>query len=412
MPPLLPSSERGELALRGGQSSFAYVAATPDGRRKVGVLQARDARHLNEQLRRSRLVPLQTWSLPGWLGLGSRKVSLKDQAELHTQLAQLLTRGVPLVEALDVTAATVSVSTRPRVERMREMVAAGSSFSESATSVQVFDPVTIAVYRAAERTGDLGGAAKQLSITVRRQLQLGNKVITLMLYPMIVVTISILVAIVIITFIVPRIVGALEGAQVQLPLVTRAMSDTGLFIQAQWPWLMVGVAGLLVGAFVIRRRIFAFVSWASRRVPILKTVVLTQESARFFTVMAAMTRSGITLGDALGVASGAISHPQLRAELGMLRTRLIEGGILRQLIDSVSSLPLATRRLLIAAERSGDLESAFATLADDLTDELDRNTARLLAVLEPMMIVGMFLFIGSMLLSIMIPMMQAATNVG
>lgn len=409
---MLPTSDRGDTALRSGQISFAYVAATPDGRRKVGMIQARDARHLNEQLRRSRLVPLQTWSLPSWLGVGSNKVSLKDQAELHTQLAQLLTRGVPLVEALDVTATAVAGGTRPRVERMRDMVSAGSSFSEAAASVQVFDPVTIAVYRAAERTGDLGGAAKQLSITVRRQLQLGNKVITLLLYPMIVVTISILVAIIIITFIVPRIVGALEGAQVELPFITRAMSDTGLFIQAQWAWLLVGVAGLLVGAFVTRKRIAQGVAWVSRRLPILRTVVLTQESARFFTVMAAMTRSGITLGDALGVASGAISHPVLKQELGTLRTRLIEGGILRQLIDGVTSLPLATRRLLIAAERSGDLESAFGTLADDMTEELDRNTARLLAVLEPLMIVMMFLFIGSMLLSIMIPMMRAATNVG
>jgi type II secretory pathway component PulF len=378
----------------------------------MGVIQARDTRHLNEQLRRNRLVPLQTWSLPAWLGTGASKVSLKDQAELHTQLAQLLTRGVPLVEALEVTASAVASGTRPRVERMRDMVAAGSSFSEAAFAVQVFDPVTIAVYRAAERTGDLGGAAKQLSITVRRQLQLGNKVITLLLYPMIVVTISILVALIIITFIVPRIVGALEGAQVQLPFITRAMADTGLFIQAQWPWLLVAFAGLLVGAFVTRKRIAEGVAWVSRRLPILKTVVLTQESARFFTVMAAMTRSGITLGDALGVASGAISHPVLKEELGTLRTRLIEGGILRQLIDNVTSLPLPTRRLLIAAERSGDLESAFGTLADDMTDELDRNTARLLAVLEPLMIVMMFLFIGSMLLSIMIPMMQAATNVG
>lgn len=398
--------------MRGGQISFAYVAATPDGRRKMGVIQARDARHLNEQLRRNRLVPLQTWSLPAWLGTGSNKVSLKDQAELHTQLAQLLTRGVPLVEALEVTASAVASGTRPRVERMRDMVAAGSSFSEAAFAVQVFDPVTIAVYRAAERTGDLGGAAKQLSITVRRQLQLGNKVLTLLLYPMIVVTISILVALIIITFIVPRIVGALEGAQVELPFVTRAMADTGLFIQAQWPWLLVVVAGALAGAIVARRRIARGVAWVSRRLPILRTVVLTQESARFFTVMAAMTRSGITLGDALGVASGAISHPVLKEELGTLRTRLIEGGILRQLIDNVTSLPLSTRRLLIAAERSGDLESAFGTLADDMTDELDRNTARLLAVLEPLMIVMMFLFIGSMLLSIMIPMMQAATNVG
>lgn len=409
---MLPPSQRLEPRLRGGQISFAYIAANPAGRRKFGVIQARDSRHLNEQLRQNRLVPLQTWTMPAWMGRGTRKVSLKDQAELHTQLAQLLTRGVPLVEALEVTASAVASGTRPRVERMREMVAGGASFSEAAANVQVFDPVTISVYRAAERTGDLGGAAKQLSITVRRQLQLGNKVITLLLYPLIVVTISILVALIIITFIVPRIVGALEGAQVELPFITRAMSNAGLFIQGQWPWLLVAVFGALAGAFVVRRRIAEGVSWVSRRLPILRDVVLTQESARFFTVMAAMTRSGITLGDALGVASGAISHPALKTELSMLRTRLIEGGVLRHLIDSVTSLPLPTRRLLIAAERSGDLESAFGTLADDLTEELDRNTARLLAVLEPLMIVMMFLFIGSMLLSIMIPMMRAATSVG
>jgi type II secretory pathway component PulF len=137
---------------------------------------------------------------------------------------------------------------------------------------------------------------------------------------------------------------------------------------------------------------------------------MTQESARFFTVMAAMTRGGVTLADALGVASGAISHPLLRKQLTTLRTKLIEGGVLRMLIEGVDALPLPTRRLLIAAERSGDLETAFETLADDMAVELDRRSTRLLAALEPVLIVIMFLVIGTLVLSIMIPLIRSTSQ--
>jgi type II secretory pathway component PulF len=152
------------------------------------------------------------------------------------------------------------------------------------------------------------------------------------------------------------------------------------------------------------------VSRASRRVPLLRDVVLTQESARFFTVMAAMVRSGVTLSDALGVAVNALSHPLLKSQLSALRTKLIEGGNLRTLIDTVSALPLPTRRLLMAAERSGDLDSAFETLAGDMTEELERRSERLLAAMEPLLIVFMFLMIGSLVVSIMVPLMQATSG--
>jgi general secretion pathway protein F len=145
-------------------------------------------------------------------------------------------------------------------------------------------------------------------------------------------------------------------------------------------------------------------------VPIFREVVLAQESARFFTVMAAMTRSGVVLADALGVAVSALGHPMLKKQLSTLRTRLIEGGVLRSLINDVDALPISTRRLLIAAERAGDLESAFETLADDMTQELDRRSSRLLAALEPLIIVAMFAVIGSMVLAIMVPMIQAAAS--
>jgi len=174
--------------------------------------------------------------------------------------------------------------------------------------------------------------------------------------------------------------------------------------------MLVGLAAAIVGAFLARKALFKLLGLISRRVPILRDVVMAQDAARFFTVMSAMTRSGITLADALGVATEALSHPKLKSQLTNLRTRLVEGGILRTLIDTVTALPLPTRRLLIAAERSGDMESAFELLADDMTEELERLSERLLAALEPAMLLVMFALIGGLVMAIMLPIIQMVTR--
>jgi general secretion pathway protein F len=396
-------------------SQFVYLALKPDGGKKLGVVRGRDARQATDQLRRQRMVPLQTWALPSWAGGGERTSSLKDQAELHLQLSQLLGRGVPLVEALDVTTRSVSRATQPKVERMREFVASGSSFADACQKVGMFDSVTIAVYRAAERTGDLGGAAKQLSTMARRQLGIRGKVGTLMAYPLIVLSISVLASLFLLVYLVPK-VGAVLQEQLAsqgraLPLFTRVTMSVGVFIRDQWLWCLLALA-VLVTLGVMGRGVLARVlSGAARRTPALREVILAQESARFFTVMASMTRTGIPLADALGVAVGVLGHPTLRAQLTTLRTRLIEGGVLRQLIENVTALPAPTRRLLIAAERSGDLESVFDTLGQDTAEELDRRSTRLLAALEPLLIVLMAAMIGTLLLSIMIPMLSISGQV-
>jgi general secretion pathway protein F len=295
-------------------SQYLFLAAKPDGGRTFGLRRARDRRHLGEILRRERLVALRTWSMPSWAS-ASDEVALKDQSELHTQLAQLLTRGVPLVEALEATSKSVAPLAAPRVERMREMVAAGSSFSDAATAVALFDSVTISVYRAAERTGDLGGAAKQLAATTRRQLRIQGKAGTLMIYPVIVLTISLVVTILMISFVLPKIGKSLEDMGHPLPWFTQMLMTVGVFIRDNALWVGVGVLALVTLAVSVRKPLMAFINVASRKIPLLRDVVLTQESARFFTVMAAMVRSGVTLGDALGVAVNALSHPVLKGEL-------------------------------------------------------------------------------------------------
>lgn len=399
-------------ALSRSPGSFFFVAAKAGGGRALGFRHAISERALADVLRRERLLLLRSYRMPSWATVGEQgTLKLRDRAELNEQLAQLLSRGVPLVESLEVVASSVRPGAKPTIEKMRELVAAGSSFADACQKTGAFDRVTVAVYRAAERTGDLAGPAKQLAINSRRQLAVGAKATTLMIYPTVVISISIVVALIMLTTVVPRIGESMARMDFQLPWYSLLVMQAGQGIVANWLWLVVGLGLLLVLGVVGRAQALAMVRHAMRRTPLLREVVLAQESARFFSVMAAMTRSGVPLADALGVANETVGLPKLRRELEHLRTRLIEGGVLRMLIENVTMLPLATRKLLIAAERAGDMETAFDSLAADMTDEVDRRAMRLLSVLEPMLIVMMFLIIGSIVMALLLPLMTMAGRV-
>lgn len=394
-------------------SSWLFVAMKAGGGRRVGLRSARSRTALAEGLRRERLLLLRAWTLPAWMGrVEEPRLSLADQVLMNEQLHQLVSRGVPLVEALEVVEQTVRPRMRTRISKMREMVAAGTAFAEAASAPAAggMDAVTCAVYRAGERTGDLAGAARQLGIVGRRTLAVGNKARDLMIYPIIVLCVGVLVAVGLLMGLMPRL-GAQLSEMGPLPWFTRALVATGNTMVEYWPWLALLVAAALVGLFLVRAALLRLAGWCMRNVPILKGVTLAQESARFFATMAAMSRSGVPLADGLAVANQAIKHPQLRQQMERMRSRLVEGGLFRQLVDEVVALPIATRRLLVAAERSGDLESAFNQLSADMTDEVEKRAAQFLAVLQPAMVIGLFLIIGTMLVAILYPILTLASNV-
>ena len=375
-----------------------------------GLRSAKNRNQLAEQLKRERVTLKSAYQLPKWMAQPTR-IGGGDQLILNEQLAQLLSRGVPLVEAMDVAGETVSSGARPMIERMRDLVASGTSFAEACRIVGGFDTVSVAVYRAAERSGDLAGAAKQIAITVRRTRMVAGKAITLLIYPIIVLAISLLVAFGLMVGVVPKLGVALAEIG-EVPWFSKIIIGFGTFLADNFTLIMFLMGGGLIALLVLRAKIVESINRLSRTLPLLREVIMAQESVRFFSVMAAMSRSGVPLADALGTANQAINHPKLRKQMERLRTRLIEGGALRNLIEEVDAFPVATRRLLIAAEKAGDLEAVFNQLATDMTDEVDRRSQRFLAVLQPLLIVFMFAIIGSLLIALLLPLITMSSTIG
>lgn len=391
---------------------FLFVAVNPTGGKKLGVRAAITEAALQDSLRRDRLLLLRAWKAPQWATpteVGA--LPLKDQTALNEQLANLLKRGVPLVDALQVASSVVSPKARAKAARMRDLVSAGASFSTACEQVGGFDPVSIAVYRASERTGELGDAAARLAAATRRRQAIGQKAVTLMIYPAVVLTISIIVSSLMLILVVPMIGKALEQADVDLPWYSQIVIGAGQAMRANLP-LVGGVAlALIVGLILGRRLIVGAVLALSRKLPAIARLQTSVEAARFFAIMGALVRTGVPVADALSIAGQTVTAPTLRRQLDTMRKRLVEGGLFRNLIEEVDELPLATRRLLVAAERSGDLETAFDSMAQDMGDEVERRSDRLMALLEPLLIVLMFSVIGTLLISIMLPMMSTMRGV-
>lgn len=393
-----------------GPTPYLFLSSGPKGGKRLGVRSAASERALASVLGRERRVLVWARRMPAWLG-STGQMGLKDQAQFNAVLSQLVTRGVPLVEALDVTASAVDASHIDRIRRVRAQVAGGAMFADACARVGIVDPVTSAVYRAAERTGDLGGACAQIAKTADRQVKVRSQAITLMFYPIIVLSVSVLAGWGMLTFIVPMIGKQLQQMNSDLPWITSALMAAGQAIRGNLGLFFMIVLAAVIAVIVMRKAALAALWSVVRRLPGMRELVLAQETTRFFSVMAAMTRSGVTLADALVVGYRTVSHAKLRKELQTLQRRLVEGGQLARLIEDVSALPLPVRKLLIAAERSGDLEAAFESLADDMAEEVERRSTRALAVLEPGLIIFMFLMIGSMVLAIMLPLFTATANI-
>lgn len=383
---------------------------TPGGATRFGVRSAPDPGVLSDDLKREQLLMLKAWKLP--LGPApENRLPLKDEVALNEQLGTLLSRGVPLTEALEVAASVVSKNSRLTIEKLREAVASGAGFSLACERLGGFDPVSIAVYRSAERTGDLANAAKRLASAARRRLGISAKAVTVMIYPAVVTLIAMVLFSGMMVFLVPRIAEQMQQLGTTVPWFSKAVFSTGLFLNRNLGVISIVLGVAVIGMIVFWRVVLGALKTIAVRVPGVSGLLLSVELTRFFSVLGAMTRTGVPLSDALATGVPVITSPSLRIQLDTLRRNLVEGGVLRVLIDRVEALPLATRKLLIAAERAGDLDSAFDTLSAEMAEDVDRKSSRLLALLEPAVIVAMFALLGPLIIAIAIPLITFGSNV-
>jgi general secretion pathway protein F len=396
-------------------SVFAYQATSPQGMLRGTIsadspLQARQ--RLREQGLRIRdleeVRARQTGS--SRLGLTWERRPEAKVTSFAQELSTLLGAGIPLLEALDV----ISSQHRGRfglsLLTLRQQVAAGTSLADAMRQqAGVFDELCICMVDVGERTGMLDRVLGQLSAYRRRSEQLKGRLSTALIYPAIVVCAGIGVTIFLCTFVVPRLLETLSEAGRTLPLATRivkAFSD--LLLNYGWA-AGLGIVAIVAGVVVALRqpRVELFWHKLQLRLPLIGKLIAAQAIVRIAVMLATLLRSGMEFEHALRLTAGAMSNRVLRDALRRCQEAISAGRDIGPALAATNVFPPPVIRIMEVGQATGRLDEMLDRLAADYDLAVQTATQRLLAIMEPAMILLLAGLIGFIVLAVIMPYLEA-----
>lgn len=327
------------------------------------------------------------------------------------ELATLLGVGVPLLEALD-------GFVRQRKQGglgeglliLRDRVAAGSSLADAMREQpMLFDSLCVSMVDVGERSGKLDEVLAQLAAFKRRNEQLKNRLATALIYPAIVLAAGIAVTLFLMTFVVPRLLESLIEAGQTLPWMTRvvkAVSDT----LVSYGWVFgLGVVAISVLVPWCMRRPGVRARWhrLQLRLPVVGELVRKQAMVRIAVTLATLTRSGMQFTDAIRIVRQTMPNLVIRDALTSCEDAVGAGRDIAPALEATGVFPHAMVQVFAIGQASGRLDEMLERIATDYDSQVNTLAQRLVAVLEPMLILLLAVFVGVIVLAVILPYMEA-----
>ncbi|MEO1554160.1 MAG: type II secretion system F family protein, partial [Pseudomonadota bacterium] len=373
---------------------FDYVAIGADGKRATGVITADTARSARKELRMRQLSPLDVKesrqkSANKTAGRGS--LSGTDLVLTTRQLAMLIKSGATVEEALGAIAGEAEKpGTRRVLMGVRGKIQEGFSFSEALSqSSKAFPAYYRAVVSAGQSSGRLGDVMDRLATHLEKSRKLRNKLLSALIYPMVLSLVALVVVVLLLMFVVPAVIEQFETLGQDLPPLTNAVIAVSDFMRG---WGLLVIPLLVAGVWMMRGLFRAPAVKLRRdrmvlRLPLLGRVIKSANAAQFSRTFATLSGSGATVPDALIAARGSVNNEVFRQAAIAVRRQVEEGQPLNRAMRGTNVFPPMLVHMVASGERGGDLPAMMGRAADYMEEELDSNATVALGLLEPLLIV-------------------------
>ena len=345
-----------------------------------------------------------------WLpSLSSRRGRTQWTTGSH-ELSMLLRAGIPLLEALDTLAAQHSGAFRTAIIRVRDRVASGSSLADAMLeNSDVFDIASIRLIEVGENAGTLETVLEQLSDYKQRMAQFGDKVFTALLYPAFLLVFGMIGTIFLMTWVLPPLFENLEETVSVLPWPTRVAKAMSELVVGYGLWLLAAFIIITV-VLVALLRTNGGKEWLDRillRLPGIGPMLIKQNVSRIAMIVGLLSRSGLTLPNAVQLAASSTNNSVLRKALETACEDMASGKELSESLARSGIFPPLAVRVFSVGRDTGKLDDMLTRLSDDYNQQLSVASARLTALLEPVLILVLAVFVGFLLLATILPILQA-----
>jgi len=399
-------------------AAFDYVAVDVGGRTVAGAVTAADEAAVRAVLARRRLMPLEVTTARGGARAepgGPGKAAKLDARTLALTTRQLstLVSVAPVEEALRTIALQAE---RPAVRRVLDGVHAGvmegRRLSDAmALQGQAFPPLYRAMVSAGETSGALEPILERLADGLERDQLVRGKVVTALVYPIVLAVVALGVIAAMMTFVVPKVVDQFDSMNQTLPLLTRLVIGVS-HLMRDWGWLLalVLIAGGLTGAVLLRNPAIRLgADTALLRLPLIGRLTRDLHGAKMARTLSTMIAAGLPVLEGLTITARTVSNRRLRLATGIMAEAVREGGGLSAAMRRADVFPPILVYMTASGESSGRLEPMLERAADYLEREFSTFTAVMLSLLEPAIIVVMGGVVALIVLSILLPILQINT---
>ncbi|MDO6746796.1 type II secretion system F family protein [Gilvimarinus sp. 1_MG-2023] len=385
---------------------YSYKAAKRDGTLTEGVLEAPSEPAANSRLRSQGLVVISLGPVTATSGAASGRVFGKNQVLSFTsELSVLLRAGLPIDRAMKVLIDMAPNAAAGQVyEDILAMVKGGKGFSVAlAQKPELFDDFYVSMIRSGEASGNLAAILARLSQQLENAKQVRSSVVSALIYPAILAAVSLISVLVMLGFVVPQFEALFADMGESLPLVTELVIAGGEAIKSNGIYLVV-IGGLAV--YGIKRWLKtpkgkAVLDARLLKLPVFGPVVYKYEVARFSRTLGTLLESGVSVLQAINIATDTVSNTIVRHSLEALAPAVKGGGRISQaLADSGEFSPLMIQMVRVG-EESGQLGDMLLELARVYDDEVSAGIKRSLTLLEPILILGMGGMIGFIIVAIL-----------
>lgn len=408
-------------------AAFDYKALTLEGRSRNGVIEADSLRQARQLLREKKLTPLtlvegqqkaQQESSSKFFGLSLMSPGLptKSLALITRQMATLIQAGLPLEEVLQAIAQQSEDSRiKSIILAVRAKVLEGHTLAGSlAQFPRAFPNLYRATVSAGEHSGHLDKVMNRLADHTEESQQFKQKVQMAMIYPCMLILLSITMVTGLMVYVVPDVIKVFVGSGQKLPALTIGLVAMSDFI-AGYGWAVVlGLAAAAVAVFQLLKKEhirLKFHRWLLNT-PFIKRFSGGFNTARYASTLSILTNSGLPLVESMKISGDVLSNEYLKQQLQAATQRVQEGSSLHHALAETGHFPPMMLHMISSGEASGELDTMLERTADYQARELQNLVTVLVGLFEPAMLLFMGVTVLLIVMAILLPILNMNQLVG
>lgn len=361
------------------------------------------------------------FSLSGFLNIKKLEAALnrvKDDelVVMSRNLAAMLRAGLPLTRSLSVTERqTKNPKFKEALGTIREDISRGSQFNEAlAKYPKIFSQLFISMVKAGEEGGTLAEALDTISVQMERSSNLKKKIRGAMIYPIIVISVMIILGILMMIYVVPTLSSTFRELEVDLPASTQLIIGISDFLSNHSIIALLGVILFFIMATAAFRTRFGQRSfeWSIIRFPIIGTLVKETNAARTARTLSSLLRSGVDVVNALTITEEVVQNSFYKTIVRDAAIRVEKGKPLSEaFIENEYLYPILVGEMVAVGEETGQISVMLEEVADFYEEEVERKTKDLSTVIEPILMVVIGAGVGFFALAMISPIYSISEGI-